>query len=64
MKIYNESITIKHKSIISPEKHNRIAFLASQTLEDKIKRASEKLGLSKSMFIRSLVISYCNENEI
>ena len=64
MKTYTESKPIKHQSITLPEPNSRIAFLASKALEHKINRASERLGLTKSMFIRSLVISYCNENQI
>ena len=66
MNIYNESISIKSNKIKTEdkEKYERIAFLSSKSLRQRIDTASKNLGITKSMLIRSLVVSYLDEVDI
>jgi hypothetical protein len=65
MKIYQESIDIssKNQPPVKQAPNKNISFIASGQLEDELIEACNKLGITKSLFIRSLIVSYINEDK-
>ena len=59
MRTYNETAIIEyHTTVLQPDTKVRINFLVSNEFENEINRVSKKLGLSKSVFIRTLIKNY------
>ena len=57
MKPYIENRSIQHNQIQFEKKH-RMNFLISASLERKVDEVSKRMNISKSMLIRSLLVSF------
>lgn len=61
MRTYIESCSIEHSQLQFEKKH-RMNFLISASLERKVDEITKRMHISKSILIRSLLVSFVEAN--